>query len=146
MHVMLVASAWLKNNMPNSNTVALAGSSGLFTWLLTHLLQAGTLENCAPLISSAVAANRDFCECPGGLESPQSPAEVGSLVVQLGTLAIGWISENSTQFWVGILVGFCLAPVIDVLFYLKQLWQNFITRQLRNLSRPSTGQHVYALR
>ena len=132
--------------MPPSSTVALAsGGSGLLTWFATHLLSKGTWDSCAPLITSAVAASRDNCDCPVDYSSLPTGEEAFPLFLRLVELVGGWLGDRASQFWVGICIGFCLPPVIDVLFCLKQIWQAFIVRKLRGVGRHQHGAaaHVY---
>ena len=136
----------LEANMPSSNTVALIGSSSLFSWVASRFLQSSGLDHCAPLLQSAVAAAQfgaGDCNC----ELPEGPVEVEPTASWLHTLLLWSSGPHGQLFWAGVGVGTCLFPLIDLLFIAKEAWLRFVQSQVfARRARPAPTAHTYDLR
>ena len=131
-----VIKDWLKT-MPPANTIALVGSGSVFSWIASRLLNSGGLEHCAPLLRSAAAACpvQPECDCDIWAGQPLEHQDLlsDSWLVNLIRVATG---PHNNIFWIGVSVGACLFPVIDLLHLAKARWQRFILRHSAALFRP----------
>jgi len=77
------------------------------------------------------------CDCP---VCPSLPR-----VAQAASEFLGLLPDNQSQaFFLGVVVGLTLFPLIDILFVLKAAWSTWIARLLPS-RRESNRSHIYAL-
>ena len=123
--------------MPSS-TIAIGTSgvsSGLLGWFLRHLITTPVDPGICQ-----VAVDKAVEQCERAIGSSEAALSEGfsSLVSQPS-------GEKLSILLVGICIGLCVFPLIDVLYILKSVWQDKVRAILQPRARPGPVRRPIAL-
>ena len=119
-----------------TTAVALAGTgglgSGLVGWFLRHLLTSPTADPivCQTAVDRAVELTQATCDRVISTSEAAFSEGLSSLVSQPS-------GEKLSILLVGICIGLCVFPLIDVLYILKSVWQD----KVKAILQPRGGVH-----
>ena len=114
-------------------SLAIAGGTGtgLAGWFLRQLVSTPYADPAACQAAVDRAVESAAAQCDRVLSSSEAAVSEG-----LSTLLAEPNKEKVSVFLLGVCVGLCVFPLIDILYILKSVWQDKVRAFLQPRSRP----------